>query len=108
MFSAKWVNRITLMKGEYEGYWQQKGWTNSGEINTTAIIRVPKDSSVSGPMVSIGGVAFAGVRGVPRVEVSTDGGTRWNAAVLKPPLSSMSWSLWEDAWTPSRARRHSI
>jgi len=108
MFSAKWVNRITLVKGEYKGYWQQKGWTNSGEINTTAIIRVPKDSSVSGPMVSIGGVAFAGVRGVSRVEVSTDGGTNWNAAVLRPPLSSTSWVLWEYAWSPSRTGRYRI
>jgi DMSO/TMAO reductase YedYZ molybdopterin-dependent catalytic subunit len=108
MFSAKWVNRITLVKGEYEGFWQQKGWTNSGEINTTAIIRVPKDSSVSGPTVSIGGVAFAGVRGVSRVEVSTDGGTSWNAAVLKPPLSTTSWILWEYAWNPSRTGRYRV
>src|SRR5712691_10029090 len=108
MFSAKWVNRITLVKGEYNGYWQQKGWTNLGEINTTAIIRVPKDSSVSGPTVSIGGVAFAGVRGVSRVEVSTDSGTSWNAAVLKPPLSSTSWVLWEYAWSPSRTGRYRI
>ena len=108
MFSAKWVNRITLVKGGYEGYWQQKGWTNSGEISTTAIIRVPKDSSVTGPTVSIGGVAFAGVRGVSRVAVSTDGGTSWNAAVLKPPLSSTSWVLWEYAWNPSRTGKYTI
>jgi len=39
---------------------------------------------------------------------STDGGTSWNAAVLKPPLSSTSWVLWEYAWSPSRTGRYRI
>ena len=63
---------------------------------------------MTGPTVSIGGVAFAGVRGVSRVAVSTDGGTSWNAAVLKPPLSSTSWVLWEYAWNPSRTGKYTI
>jgi len=108
MFSAKWVNRISLVKGEYRGFWQQKGWTNSGEVKTTAIIRVPNESSVAGPVVSLGGVAFAGVRGVSKVEVSTDGGGSWSAADLKPPLSGTSWVLWQYAWKPASAGRYKI
>ncbi len=108
MFSAKWVNRISLVKGEFKGFWQQKGWTNSGEIKTTALIRVPKDSAVSGSSVSIGGVAFAGSRGISKVEVSTDGGTTWAAADLKAPLARTSWVLWQYVWNPTRAGRYKI
>ena len=103
MFHAKWVTRITLVRGEFLGYWQQKGWTNRGAIRTTAIIATPAhDTVVAGPVaVAIGGVAFAGDRGVSRVEVSTDGGSSWRDATLKaPPLSNLTWVLWTIDWTP--------
>ena len=49
----------------------------------------------------IAGVAFAGDRGISKVEVSTDGGNTWNAAELKPPKSPYSWVLWAYMWTPT-------
>ena len=100
MFNAKWVTRIVVLKGEYLGFWQQKGWTNRGLIRTTAIIATPPDGSVVGSAVEIGGVAFAGDRGISRVEVSTDGGATWNPATLSPPLSGLAWVLWTYAWSP--------
>jgi DMSO/TMAO reductase YedYZ molybdopterin-dependent catalytic subunit len=103
MFHAKWLTRITPVQGEVLGFWQQKGWTNQGLVRTTAIVATPRaDSVVSGP-TTIGGVAFAGDRGISRVEVSTDGGDSWATATLKaPPLSSLTWVLWTFPWTPPR------
>src|SRR5206468_4563071 len=75
MFHAKWVTKIEAVQGEFRGYWQQKGWTNSddgnGRIHTVAIIATPADNAVVGGAVTVGGVAFAGDRGISRVEVST-------------------------------------
>jgi hypothetical protein len=45
-------------------------------------------------------VAFAGARGVQEVEWSADGGRSWSAAELQPPLSPLTWVLWQAVWTP--------
>jgi len=39
-------------------------------------------------------MAFAGDRGILKVEVSTDGGKSWKSTVLKDPLSQYTWVLW--------------
>ncbi|MCJ2520163.1 MAG: molybdopterin-dependent oxidoreductase [Candidatus Thermoplasmatota archaeon] len=109
MFSAKWLTRITLVQGEYLGFWQAKGWTNQGEIRTTAIIATPPSDSVVEAPVTIGGVAFAGDRGISRVEVSTDGGETWSDAVLKSQtLSNLTWVLWTFQWDPPRSGSYRI
>ena len=41
-----------------------------------------------------GGMAFAGDRGILKVEVSTDGGKSWTPTQLKEPLSQFTWVLW--------------
>ena len=106
MFHAKWVTKIEAVQGEFRGYWQQKGWTNSddgnGRIHTVAIIATPADNAVVGQAVTIGGVAFGGDRGISRVEVSTDGGSTWTDATLKAPMSGLTWVLWTFPWTPPR------
>lgn len=108
MFHAKWLTKIEATRGEYLGYWQQKGWTNSdydvngqenGRIHTTAIIATPRDGSVVGPQVTIGGVAFAGDRGISAVELSIADGP-WTAANLYPAKSGLTWRLWTFLWTP--------
>src|SRR2546425_1545030 len=91
---SKWSTKIEVVRGEFSGYWQQKGWTNSnyvngieqGLIHTVAIIAKPPGNAVVGGAVTIGGVAFAGDRGISRVEVSTDGGSTWADATLKGPF----------------------
>jgi DMSO/TMAO reductase YedYZ molybdopterin-dependent catalytic subunit len=98
MFHAKWITRIEAVTGAVLGYWQQKGWTNSddgnGRIHTVAIIATPPDNTVIRGSVTIGGVAFAGDRGISAVEVRIDGGA-WSPATLSlPPLSNLTWVLW--------------
>lgn len=108
MFHAKWVTKIEVVNGAYLGYWQQKGWTNSddgnGRIHTVAIIATPPDNAVSNypDTVHIGGVAFAGDRGISLVEVSTDGGQIWRSATIPPSTlrSSRTWVLWTFDWNP--------
>ncbi|MFQ6012887.1 MAG: molybdopterin-dependent oxidoreductase [Thermoplasmata archaeon] len=101
MFSAKWLTRITLVEGEFLGFWQRKGWTNRGEVRPKALIATPGADAVVTPPLTLGGVAFAGARGVSQVEVSTDGGMTWSAATLRsPPLSQLTWVLWTFDWDP--------
>jgi DMSO/TMAO reductase YedYZ molybdopterin-dependent catalytic subunit len=101
MMNAKWITEIEVTDKVYLGYWQERGWSNDARIKTTAIIYYPTaGAQVHGP-TPIAGVAFAGDRGISKVEVSVDGGTTWNEAELKPPNSDYSWVLWAYQWTPA-------
>lgn len=109
MFSAKWVTSITAVASEVPGFWQQRGWTNDGPDKTTAIIATPAPDAVVPAPATIGGVAFAGDRGILRVEVSTDDGATWNDAVLKTPLDpNRTWVLWTFPFNPSAGGAYRI
>jgi DMSO/TMAO reductase YedYZ molybdopterin-dependent catalytic subunit len=102
MKGPKWLNRIDLVDHESGGYWEQQGWNHNPIVKTTARIDAPVDGGVVklGP-ITIAGVAFAGTRGIKKVEYSTDGGATWSEAPFKAPLSSLTWVLWSADWTPS-------
>lgn len=40
------------------------------------------------------GIAFAGDRGVARVEVSLDDGQKWQEAKIDYPGTELTWVLW--------------
>jgi DMSO/TMAO reductase YedYZ molybdopterin-dependent catalytic subunit len=103
MKGPKWLDSIELVDHESGGYWEMQGWDHNAVVKTTARFDVPRDGDiVKLGVVSLSGVAFAGNRGVSKVEYSTDGGRSWTAADLKPPLSSLTWVLWSAVWTPGR------
>ena len=72
-------------------------------FKTTARFDMPHDSDiVKLGAINLAGVAYAGTRGVSKVEYSTDRGTSWTAATLNSPLSSLTWVVWQATWTPDR------
>jgi DMSO/TMAO reductase YedYZ molybdopterin-dependent catalytic subunit len=102
MKGPKWLDSIDLVNHESGGYWEQQGWDHNAIVKTTARIDVPNDADIVklGP-VSIYGVAFAGTRGISKVEYTTDGGSTWNEAPFRPPLSTLTWVVWNVVWTPA-------
>jgi len=101
MKGPKWLDSIQLVDHESGGYWEMQGWDHNAVVKTTARFDVPRDGDiVKLGTVSLNGVAFAGTRGVSKVEYSTDGGKSWTAADFKTPLSHLTWVLWSAAWTP--------
>ena len=103
MKNPKWLTEIEVVDEPYEGFWQQRGWSKPSIVKTGARIDIPKDGIVAGEPVTAGGVAFAGARGISKVEVSTDGGATWGEALLKTALGDNTWRLWLYTWTPSGA-----
>ena len=106
MMSAKWINMIEVVDSTYVGYWQTRGWSNDGTVQTVAFINIPGDGnsvslSKNNGSILLGGVAYAGDRGISKVEVSTDQGKTWQTAQLKKALSNDSWTLWAYEWTLS-------
>jgi DMSO/TMAO reductase YedYZ molybdopterin-dependent catalytic subunit len=101
MKGPKWLDRIDLVTHESGGYWEQQGWDHNAIVKTTARIDSPADGGVIKlGTVTISGVAFAGTRGISKVEFSTDGGATWSAAPFRTPLSTLTWVLWSATWTP--------
>lgn len=98
MKNVKWVTEIELSDSDYQGYWQQRGWSDSAIVRTMSRIDTREATRLEDGQVIIGGVAFAGLRGIERVEVSLDRGESWQAATLKPAQNGLSWNLWAYRW----------
>jgi DMSO/TMAO reductase YedYZ molybdopterin-dependent catalytic subunit len=96
--SAKWVTRIELTDTEYKGFYQSQGWS-AAQLATNTRIDTPRTQTPLGP-VTVAGIAFAGIRGIAKLEISADGGATWNTATLQPPLSDQAWVFWHWVWNP--------
>ncbi|HEX7735701.1 MAG TPA: molybdopterin-dependent oxidoreductase [Ktedonobacteraceae bacterium] len=102
--NPKWLTRIELTDHFVDGLYSAQGWYN-GPLHTITRIDRPYGSLPLVSTIEIGGLAFAGNRGIQRVEISTDNGQTWAQAQLAPPLSQDSWVFWTYQWHPT-ARGH--
>jgi DMSO/TMAO reductase YedYZ molybdopterin-dependent catalytic subunit len=97
--NVKWLTEIELLARERKGYWEKKGWQGTGPVNTVAKLH-GRGRTDDGRLV-VGGHAYAGTRGVQRVDVSIDGGDTWTEADLTDPLPGASGPARDDS--PERA-----
>lgn len=102
MKNVKWVTRIDAVGEDIQGFWQERGWSDPAPVVTMSRIDVPKAGAklVLGQATLYGGVAFAGDRGISRVEVSFDDGATWEDAELDAELSPLAWRLWRVEHAP--------
>lgn len=101
--NPKWLTRIEVTDHFVGGLYSDQGWYN-GPLHTITRIDRPRGQVATGQVIEVGGVAFAGNRGVKKVEVSVDGGANWQPATLQPPLSPDSWVLWTWNWQQPASR----
>lgn len=124
--SCKWLTEIKVLDSEFVGNFMNPGYRfpnhpgQPGEaikpedmhpltaLNVKSVIAGPVDGAKlnAGPS-TIHGAAWAGEADVVEVEVSTDGGTNWNAAKLGNDHSHYAWRLWSYAWKAA-AGEHTI
>lgn len=99
--NVKWLTKLTVSGDDYRGYWQDRGWTETAVIKTQSRFDVPRDRDVlPAGEHEIGGIAFAGDRGISAVEVSFDGGATWREATIaeNPSPAGLSWVVWTMTW----------
>jgi DMSO/TMAO reductase YedYZ molybdopterin-dependent catalytic subunit len=107
MKQPKWITSLEAVDREGPGYWVDRGWDKTAGPNTTSVIdavaaRHPDNRT---GLVPVGGIAYAGQRGISKVEVQVDGGP-WTAAELRtPPLGPLTWVQWRFDW-PAAAGHH--
>ena len=88
--NVKWISRIDFVSKPYYGTWQRLGYTREPVIHTASHIdHMRRD----GKAIELGGVSFAGSRGIRAVRVRADKGS-WQEARIESPLSPFTWTRW--------------
>jgi len=117
--NVKWLTEIEVLDEEMDGYWEQRGWAGTGPVNTVAKLWDEGVTMLEDGRIELAGHAYAGTRGIERVDVSTDGGETWTAAELSAPLRGDAveqrsksgqtrsgndvWRQWRHAFEPAGA-----
>jgi DMSO/TMAO reductase YedYZ molybdopterin-dependent catalytic subunit len=101
MKNCKWITEVELVNYDFKGYWESQGWDDVAHYQTMSRIDYPDSRNIPAKPIYVGGVAFAGNRGIKKVEVSTDGGKTWNEASLRQPTGKYTWVQWTYPWKPA-------
>jgi DMSO/TMAO reductase YedYZ molybdopterin-dependent catalytic subunit len=101
MKNAKWVVGLRVLSREFLDWYGQRDWSRQAIVKTMTRIDVPAPGAVL-PRGEhrIAGIAYAGDRGVEKVEYSADGGSTWRTAeFVEPPAGRDVWVRWRGTFT---------
>ena len=115
MQNVKWLTRITVLEEPFEGYQNAVSYRlyqEEGEIGVPVMRMQPRSLMIPPGVpdfltrerhlepgrVTLTGRAWSGQAPIELVDVSTDGGASFSAAVLGPPLGEHAWRGWSFAW----------
>ena len=96
MKQPKWLTGIEVADATFIGRWERQRLHNPAIVKTGSAFRAETND---GGAVLLGGWAFAGRRGIAKVEISPDGGATWFPATVKEALGENCWQFWSAAWT---------
>lgn len=88
--NVKWISEIAFVEKPYFGTWPKMGYTKEPLIHTASHV---DHYTRAEDRLRVGGVSFAGVRGIKAVQVRLDNGS-WVDAALEPPLSGFTLTRW--------------
>ncbi len=116
--NVKWVTRIEVVDYDAKGFYEQQGWGPNFVIPTRSDIFGPRwvrrrgDSFVepfaAGQMAIIRGRAFAGDRGIQKVEFSADDGETWRGVRIDYPGTNLTWTFWSADWLPEEPGEYTL
>jgi DMSO/TMAO reductase YedYZ molybdopterin-dependent catalytic subunit len=117
---VKWVVRITAQAQAGNGFFMNPGYrypkyslppgTAARPAELEVIEGMPVKSTITSPEdqakvtlgpVDILGFAWAGENAIEKVEISTDGGSRWRDAQLSPQKLPFAWRMFTLPWQPA-------
>ncbi len=124
---VKWVVRFTVAAAGNTAFYMNPAYrypkyalapgSQPVPADLEVIEGMPVKSSITTPAeqdrvalspFTIRGFAWAGEQKVMRVDVSTDGGSRWSPAELTPQNLNFAWRLWSYRWSPPRPGFYTI
>ncbi len=105
--NVKWLIGLTVVDRPYEGFYQTQRYVGLERVPQgvrmeeilrqrvkSQIARLAPDASGKKGEYLIDGAAWSGGGAIARVEVSADGGRRWEPAAFTPSPNEHSWVLW--------------
>ncbi len=98
MKQPKWITSMEVIGEEGPGYWVDRGWSPEAIARTTSVIDNVAVDAISEDRLPIGGIAWAGARGISKVEVQVDDGPWEEAQLRTPALSPLTWVQWRYDW----------
>lgn len=108
MKQPKWIESIEAVPSVEIGYWVKRGWSNDAFVNTVSVVDTVAVDMMTGSenakTVAVGGMAWAGSRGIGIVEIQVDDEDWVKAELITPALSPLSWVLWRYDWNYSSGR----
>jgi DMSO/TMAO reductase YedYZ molybdopterin-dependent catalytic subunit len=102
MKQPKWITRLSASDRDGPGYWVDRGWSAQAVPHTTSVIDAVGRPAAG--LVAVGGMAYAGARGIRSVEVQVDDGPWQAARLIAPPLGPLTWVLWRYDWPHTHGR----
>ncbi len=104
MKQPKWIVGMTAVDHEGPGYWEERGWSREARPHIISIIDTVATQHSESNRLPIGGIAWAGDRGIDRVELQVDEGPWERAEILQPTLGPLAWVLWRFEWPLAKGR----
>ena len=86
------------------GYWVERGWSAEAIARTTSVFDDVSVNNIENNSLPLGGIAWAGARGISKVEVQIDQGEWMQAEMRIPPLSPLTWVQWRFDWPVSQGQ----
>ncbi len=124
MASVKWLTRIVVTDTTFRGYFQTSDysfWERRDElpVQLLPVTEVEVKAEIARPALHeiipadtiyrVYGAAWTGESEVSVVELSTDGGARWEQAQLLGESVPYTWRFWEYYWrTPGEPGAHTV
>ena len=116
--NVKWVTRIEVVDYDAKGFYETQGWGPNFVIPTRSDIFAPRwvrrrgdrftEPFATGQSATIRGRAFAGDRGIQRVEFSADDGATWREARIDYPGTALTWTFWSADWRPETPGEYTL
>jgi sulfane dehydrogenase subunit SoxC len=114
MTSVKWLRRITVVDTPFDGFQMQayrmrQEPDDAGEpvtrMRPRALMIPPgfpdffeRTRTMEAGSIDLQGRAWSGRAAIRRVEISVDGGARWDDATLEPSAGPFAWRGWTYRW----------
>jgi sulfite oxidase len=125
--SCKWITEIKVLDKEFVGNFMSPAYRMPNEpiqpgdtvkpedthpvtaLSVKSVIVGPKNTAkVRAGKIAVQGVAWAGEADIAKLEISTDGGTTWNLAMLGNEQAHYAWRLWTYDWKAGKRGDYTI
>ena len=118
---VKWLNRITLMEKQHEGFFMDNVYRvfdkdqdpKTGnvvkEMQLKSIIFQPQiEEKLEAGEITVLGAAYAGEKDIYKVDISVDNGSTWHQADFIGPHEPYAWRHWQYIWSVKKSGQYTI